>query len=233
MPLISENTISETERYERVVERNCPACGHPSSQFASGVCLRCKRNFEASAGRERKRELDPVRPLPSQSHWSDQGERIVTTDEEEGDMVFINELCQDYGVNQNSMIEIVARVEAREKPVAEASYKDVSELVVRFVSALSNALLYPGDKSAYMRGILLVMGFTDAAGGTGIVEVARACSTKTRKMSKQAFAKIVHKVEQAVNLPQFKPLPPFRDCRTDESKAKMSSAMSESWRNGK
>jgi len=212
-------------------EKVCPSCGNLAFHFDKGVCRKCKKDFATIAVKARRREASEAIPqLPA--HWNEGGERIISTDDGENGHALIEEFCRDFAVNEQTAIEMLEWTNGRNPHTTDGSHPKENEFIARIMSGLCNLVLYPGDKGMYARALMLRLGFEDQAGGSGVAAVARACCTKDRTVSKQTFLKCLQKVEQALNLPQFKPLPPMRGQRTEEAKAKMSKATKQGWQKG-
>jgi hypothetical protein len=222
-------------------EVSCPRCERPCSRasLVRGVCPVCKRNLESAHGKILKLDYHdaPVgidRKLSEAVHFDENSQRVSTTDDPETGEEFINRFCQEFAVNQESAMLMIAEVSNHLGDTGTGSGNGIAkarELVQRLVAALAKLIKYDGDKVMFARAMALRLGFHDVAGGRTFVDVARACSTSKHTVSKQTFLKCFHVVEDAMNLPQYEPLPPLPGQREEESNNKMSARQKEIWRN--
>ena len=220
---------------------NCPRCERPCArtELVRGVCPACKRNLESAHAKILKLDYHeaPVgidRKLHEVVHFDENSRRVATTDDPETGEEFISGFCQNWAVNQETAMLMIADV-ANHLGAAGTSSMDgmvkARELIQRLAAALARLIKYGGDTRMFARALAMRMEFFDVAGGRTFVEVARACSTSKHTVSKQTFLKCFHVVEEAINLPQYDPLPPLAGQRDEESNLKMSEAQKRIWRN--
>jgi hypothetical protein len=232
-------TAAQNEAAIKMVE--CPRCEQPCERASliSGICPRCKNNLLSAHGKILKMDYHdaPVgidRKLREAAHFDENSRRVGSTEDPDTAEQFLHWYCQEFAVNEESAMLQGAAWANHWGDVGVSSMDGIAkarELVQRLVAALAKLIKYDGDKVMFARAIALRLGFYSVAGGQTFVRVARVCSTSEHTVSKQTFLKCFHVVEDAMNLPQYEPLPRLPGQRDEESVIKMQVKQKKIWRN--
>lgn len=199
-----------------------------------GVCPKCAGAFRTKHTRfvtngNKHEEVEQHKFMAGSLavHFNEDSERVATTSDAESGEAAIEQFAFRYGITLRTAIEIHSEFEGR----TGGDMEKVRELFQRMSAGLSWLIGYKGDMRMAARCMAFVLGFYDVAGcGSGsAVEVARACSTRKHRVSKATANKCQRSLEEYLNLPQFRKLPPAPGQRTEEARRNMSVATKEGW----
>lgn len=217
--------------------KTCPRCSRPAEKLIAGVCPACKALCKSTHAKILKPgysawKEEKTASQPGPEHYADGAPAAITDDDVSGEE-WLNGLCRDFAMNQETMMELVARVANHlgdtGKIAIQEEFSKWRDLTSRLFILRDGYVANNGDANMATRTVWLLLGFPELAQADCLAKLVRheLNDSYTQKQARAAKSR-VNKCLQFFqsNIPELPILPGQRD---DDARFKMQLAQIKIW----